>query len=284
MTSNGGLAVSERSDSRDVVFAVVLCAAAFVLLVGSMTGWIKADALGAVGVQLSHNSEAYLVILLLVPWIQFVRPRIAGTSAEWPVTILAAAVCFGVGYWFWDIVTIGGPGKTSVTTLNEGLFGLAFLLPYVMFRRPLPRLVPWTISLGVLVLTAVFNQNTTVVDMAEVLGYLVLFPISLDLVDRRVLEPDARTEPAVRYGWYVFLVAVPVLFAVLQRKVLDGPPKGAFQEAVRYLVRPTECFLAALVICVYFAVLLGRTGVSSRRRSVARAGASTEATASGSVA
>ena len=44
-------------------------------------------------------------------------------------------------------------------------------------------------------------------------------------------------------------------------------PAGGFAEAIRYLVRPNEDFIATLVICVYFAVLLGRTGASARQRT-----------------
>lgn len=261
MDSTLSATTSVESSGRETAFAVVLCAAAFVLLVGSMTGWIKADAFGSLGVRLSHNSEAYLVILVMVPWLQFLRPRLQGSPNEWAVTLAAAAVCFAVGLYFFLVVDFGG--DTKITTLNEGLFGLAFLLPYVTFRRPLPRWVPWTISGAVLAVTIAFNSTQFVVDMAEVIGFVVLMPVGLDIVDGGILDPDARTQPLVRYVWYAFLVVAPVVFAVVQTRYPDDP-QGLVAETNRYLVRLTEGFIATLVICVYFAVVLGRTGRSER--------------------
>lgn len=137
-----------------------------VLLVGSVTGWITNGVPGSLGARVADNSEAYVIVVVLAPWIQFVRPRISGTPVEWPLTAIVAGVCFAIGYFLWDVVTING--GTHITTLNEGFFDLALLLPYVMFRRPLPRRVPWAISIDTLVLTVLLYKNSTVVDLAEV--------------------------------------------------------------------------------------------------------------------
>lgn len=243
------------------MLAGLLYGACALLLVGAMTGLLKELLPDAVGGRLARNSEAWLVILVLGSWIQFVRPRITDSSIEWPVTVLAAAVCFGVGYYFWEVGTIAG--ETRITTLNEGLFALAFMLPYVMIWRPLPRWIPWMIAGLVLVVTVLLNRTGFVTDLAETIGFVVLLPIGLDVVDRGILDPEARTVPLERYAWYAFLVVTPVLFALIE----TNPPDGLAGEASRYMVRLTEGFVATLVLGVYFAVGLGRTGVPDRRVS-----------------
>ena len=247
-----------------MLLAAGLGVAMSVLLIGSVTGWITNGVPGSLGARAADNSEAYVIVLVLASWIQFVRPRISGTPVAWPLTAVVAGVCFAIGYFLWDIGTING--GTHITTLNEGFFDLALLLPYVMLRRPLPRRVPWVISIGTLVLTVLLYKDPTVVDLAEVIGCIVLMPIALDVVDAGILDPDARTVPTLRYAWYGFLVLVPLAFAGI-RSHQPVVPAGGFAEAIRYLVRPNEDFIATLVICVYFAVLLGRTGASARQRT-----------------
>jgi len=41
---------------------------------------------------IAHNSEAYLAALVLSAWIQFVRPRLTGRRAEWPIAVLVGVL------------------------------------------------------------------------------------------------------------------------------------------------------------------------------------------------
>jgi hypothetical protein len=103
-----------------------------------------------------------------------------------------------------------------------------------------------------------------VTDLAEALGVLILAPIAFDLVDRAVVQPGARTSTPLRYCWYAALVAVPVLFSVLEYRVGVG---GVADGVVRYGVRLTEAFLGLLLVELYLAVALGRATAPGGARS-----------------
>jgi hypothetical protein len=94
-------------------------------------------------------------------------------------------------------------------------------------------------------------------------GILVLAPLALDVVDRGILDPAARTSTAARRGWYALLVLAPLAFSVLEYQV---GVSGLAGEAVRYLVRITEAFVCLLLVELYFAVGLRRTGRTAPAR------------------
>jgi hypothetical protein len=61
---------------------------------------------------------------------------------------------------------------------------------------------------------------------------------------------------------YVGLVVAPIAFSILQYGIgFDG----IVGEATRYAVRVAEAFIALLLVELYFAVGLGRVGVSTDR-------------------
>jgi hypothetical protein len=206
--------------------------------------------------RIGHNSEGLVLALLLSAWIQFARPRLTGTPREWPVTV-AVAVLFAA----LAVFLLATDLPSRFRTLNETFLAAAVLVPYLQVRRPLRgRLALW-LSLGVLAVVVLANRTAVVTDLAETLGVLILAPIGLDLVDRAILDPRARTSAPVRYGWYAFLVVAPIVLAVLQWRIGVG---GLFGEATRYGVRITEAFICLLLVEVYFAVGLGRTGAPAQ--------------------
>ena len=214
-----------------------------VVLAGIVLGVWPAVLPHAIAARLGHNSEGFLLALLLTPWIQFARPRLAGTARQWPVTGAAAALCAATGAFL--LVTHLPP---VLRTLNEAFLGAALLIPYVQLRRPLPRWAPVLLAAVAVAVMVLGERTHPVTDLAEVLGVLVLAPIGLDLVDRAILDGSARPSPRLRSGWYAFLVAAPVLFSVLEYRV------GVGGGALRYAVRITEAFVCLLLVELYFAV------------------------------
>jgi hypothetical protein len=104
----------------------------------------------------------------------------------------------------------------------------------------------------------VFGSDTTLLTgQAESFAVLVLAPIGLYVVDRGILDPQASTSAALRYAWYAFLLLAPVVFTVLEYGIGVGGPAG---DATRYAVRTTEAFVGVVLIELYFAVALARTG------------------------
>jgi hypothetical protein len=203
--------------------------------------------------RIGRNSEAVLLALILATWIEHARPRVSASRLEWPLTLGVALAFAAVAVLFlWSEL------PSRFRTLNEPFLASAVLVPYVQVRRPLPPRVALFASLAVLAVI-VFGERTQVVtDLAEMLGALVLAPIAFDVVDRGILDADAPTSTPLRYGWYVVLVATPVVFTVLQYGV--SGVSGVVGEVTRYGVRIAEAFLCLLVVELYFAVGLGRTG------------------------
>lgn len=207
------------------------------------------------------DSEGFLLALVLPLWIQFVRPRLRGASA-WLVPLLAASFALIAGVVLYRTTTV----TSSIKTLNETLLALAVLLPYVQRRRPLPTGVALgTVTLvGVLILLG--DRLPLVTRLAEAFGMLLLVPLALDIVDRGVLDPQARTSARLRWFWYAALLLLPLAVAALHRADLAGLPG----TVVSYAARAQEAFVGVLLLNLYLAVALGRTGrMSTSAGSVA---------------
>lgn len=201
---------------------------------------------GGVGRSVAFDSEAYVVVLLLAPWIQYVRPRLAGTAWQWPIAAAAAAACVVVG-----VLLYRSDLPSQFRTLNEA-FLAGIMIAYVQPRRPVPRWIPVVIAAGLLAVIVVASDTRLVTDLAEGLGVVILLPLAVDVFDRRILEPAAPRSPALTYAWYAFLVLAPIIFSVLNRAVDSG---NALDSAARYGVRPQEAFVAVPLLGLYFAVL-----------------------------
>lgn len=207
----------------------------------------------AVADRIGHNSEGVLLTLLLALWIQYARTNLFGSSREWPLTSAAASACLAIAIF---LLLTDLPSRFR--TLNETFLAATVLIPYVQVRRPLPSNLATWLSVAMLV-TIVFSQRTQIgTDLAESLGVLVLAPIGFDIVDRGILDPEAPTSTRLRYAWYVTLVVTPIAFSLLEYR-LDL--SGAAGEVTRYAVRIAEAFLFMLLVEMYLAVGLGRTGV-----------------------
>ena len=207
---------------------------------------------GLIAGRISRNSEGIVLVLVLALWIQFVRPRLQGSSREWPVTAVVAVACLGVGLLLFFAEPIN-----RVKTLNETFLATALLIPYIQLRRPFARWIPLACSGALLALVLLWNENATVTLMAEALGALIMTTIALDIVDRGILDDTAGTVLRVRLAWYGFLVLGPALF---WRTDNGASIEGGLGALVTYAGRTTEVFLCLLALELYFAVGHGRIG------------------------
>jgi hypothetical protein len=211
------------------------------------------DVLGKkLAAHIGHNSEAYLAALMLAAWIQFVRPRLAGTRAEWPVAIVVGVVMLVVG-----IALIQTHLPSRFRTLNEAFIALGILIPYVQARRPVSRVLSYGLPGVVLLLALAVGDRGLVRDLAETATMLILIPIGLDLVDRGILQSDAVTSIRSRWAWYAALVLIPVVFVALRNGAHVGGWAG---NRMLYSQRGLEGYIAAFFLEVYFAVFLGWVG------------------------
>lgn len=234
------------------VLPVVFYGGVALVLASVLFQWLTKIAPDGIATRVGHNSEGYLAALAVASWIQYVRPRLSGHRREWLVTGLVAAAWLAVG-----LALLASDLPSRWRTLNETCLALSLLLPYLQLRRPLPRFVPVGIAIVLLGVVVVFESTAAVTDLAETFGILILAPIAFDLVDRGILDPTAQTTTRTRWLWYATLAVVPIMLSVLEYQVgVDG----FLGDAVRYGVRVTEAFICLLLVEIYLAVLMGRTG------------------------
>jgi hypothetical protein len=250
------MATLDQTMSRSVrVRAWVAIAFYTVLLVVILTVLFAPSALqlaGPLGARLARNSEGLTLAILLAAWIQYARPRLADSAWRWPVT---SAVAGGLAAAAVLLVQSDLPSRFR--TLNETCAALAVLCACTQLRRPIPAWVAAAFSLLVLAMIVFGSDTTLLTGQAESFAVLVLAPIGLYVVDRGILDPQASTSAVLRYAWYAFLLLAPVVFTVLEYGIGVGGPAG---DATRYAVRTTEAFVGVVLIELYFAVALGRTG------------------------
>lgn len=216
---------------------------------------------GPVAKHLGENSEGLLLALLLPAWVQFVRPRLRGTRGAWAGTAVVSGGLLALGLLLRSVDTL--PGR--VETLNEPVLALAVLVGYLQLRRPLPDAAVLALPVGVLLLIAAASGTVLVTELAEGLAVLVLAPVGLDLVDRGVLQPGARSSDAVRWSWYAFLLLAPVAVAVAAAPDATG--------ALRYAERLQEAFLGLLVAQVHLATRPRETRPGRHRSASSAEGA-----------
>ncbi len=215
-----------------VLLALILSATLPALLPGGLAG------------RLSRNSEGLLLLLAVSLWIQFVRVRLLTAAHARSAALLAAAALGAVG-----LILLFGPVPAQLVTLNESAFALALLLPYLQLRRPLPR---WWLLLPVaaVAIPLVGGHNSVTTELAEAFGALFFIPLSVDAVDRGIL--DGSPVPLLRV--LVWMAALIALLISLQAFV-DFTPVGFVAEVTRYLARVTEMIHASLLLHAYFSLL-----------------------------
>lgn len=231
------------------------------LLLGLILLDLLADILPAkLARRIGYNSEGYLFALVAAAWIQFARPRLSDRSRG-PLTTAAALGCLVVG-----LLLLDSELPSRFKTLNEPMIALALVLPYLTLRRAVPRavlLIPPLILLGVIV-GLTLDPDGLVINLAETFGYWFLVPIVFDLTDKAILDPAAETSPPTRYLTYAVLTVVPVTVSALGMAEREG---GGVHAGLSYLGRIHESFIGVLLPALYFAVVLGRTGLRRSRQS-----------------
>lgn len=238
-----GLLIAAFYGGLTLVLLLVISGALRVMLPGALTA------------KIAYNSEAYFFALVVAAWIhlRILAPDVARRRS------VTGAACVG-------LLALGGllllsdlPGR--IVTLNEAAFAAAIMVLYVALPRPMPLIVPWA-TFGLVVVGAgvavAVGGDSWVINQAEGLGFIALLPLALDVVDRGILEPDATTRPVMRYGFYALLLGEPVLVSVLGTDLRQGG--GRLALALEFLGRIHESFFGVLLICLFFAVALGRTG------------------------
>jgi len=211
-----------------------------------------------IATQTGHNSEVFALALAVAATIQFARPRwLTGAEGERPNWGIVAAVAAGWLALALGVYYLGFP--PSIETLNEPFAAAALLTLY--FGVPRPWRQSWLVPLVTVVITMLTLQTAFVLNLSETVTSLVAVAISVDLVQRTILQPGAR-DAALLWLWWAFLAVWPAVMLVYRRQ----DPPGYLGDVVDYMARGAEGFWGALVICVYFAVL-HRLGGKGRRHA-----------------
>jgi hypothetical protein len=195
---------------------------------------------------IGEDSEALLLALVLAAWIELARPRLLQAAHAWALTTAAAAACLLLG----SVMFFGHTLPRSVATFSEPMLALALLLPYLQLRRPLPRRLVAGVPLAALLLIVLAFDSLDAARASEALAWLVLVPIGLDVVDRRILEPSEHTSTVLRWSWYLLLITAPVVLSDVVRDTLGGLPG----QAVSYAIDVQEAWLGLLLLHLYAAL------------------------------
>jgi hypothetical protein len=204
---------------------------------------------GSVGRHIANDSEGYLLALVLPAWIDFVRPRLAGRSAQWPVTAVATAVCLGVTVLLYNTTTIIG----SIKTLNETFFALALLIPYVQLTRRPSVNVGVALAVASIVLLVIVEQTAWLpvsTALAEGVVMLNLAPLMFDVFDRGILQPDEPSPLRLRQAWWALMVLVPLGFIAVGH--LDHHLPSPLMSVDVYGRRAQEAFVGMFLIGIYY--------------------------------
>ena len=200
-----------------------------------------------IATQTGHNSEVFALALAVAGTIQFARPRwLSGTDGQQTNWGIVAAVAAGWLALTLGVYYLGFP--PSIETLNEPFAAAALLTLYFGVRRPWRQ--SWVVPLVTVVVTMATLHTAFVLNLSETITSLVAVAISVDLVQRSILQPGAR-DSALLWLWWAFLAVWPALMLWLRRQ----DPPGYLGDLGDYMARGAEGFWGALVICVYFAVL-----------------------------
>jgi len=245
------MANSLNSGTRPTAVAKVVTiafyvGAAIVLLV-LVTKTQKSILEEGIATQTGHNSEVFALALAVAATIQFARPRwMAGADGERTHWGIVAAVAAGWLALALAVYYLGFP--PSIETLNEPFAAAALLTLYLGVPRPWRQ--SWLVPLVVVVITLATLHTAFVLNLSETVTSLVAVAISVDLVQRSILQPGAR-DAALLWLWWLFLAIWPAAMLFLRRQ----DPPGYLGDVVDYMARGAEGFWGALVICLYFAVL-----------------------------
>lgn len=194
---------------------------------------------------IAENTEALVYAALVGLAIDLLRPRGRG-RANWAIVATVAVAELVIG---WLLVqAIGTSVSPRIATLNEGFLAAAVVTPFVVLRRP----VRWAGAVGLALLTAivVFNRTDFVTQQAESVVMVALAPLAFDVFDRLSLDPAAPATHALRAGFWVAMIAIPLFFSLLQ----DRAPSGLLGEFSVFGSRVTEAFFGTLLVLSYCAL------------------------------
>lgn len=235
---------------RTVVWVIYLGLA--ILLLCVTTGLLASILPARWATRVAYNSEAYLFALVLAPWIQFGLQRIA--KERWLTVGVALGLCWaavGLGLLVSDL-------PSRVRTLNEPALALALLIPYFSIKRPLPQWSKLSIPFLLLLIALGISQEPqgVLVELAESLGFIILAIITLDVVDRPLLERNRERNLPLCGAWLAFLLLEPVGVSALGTGARGD--EGVLPMTLQFLGRIHESFIG--VVLVWFVLHIVREG------------------------
>jgi hypothetical protein len=247
-----------RSAAPAVALSAVYYAGLSALLLMAVTGSLGTVFPAELAKDLREDSEALVLAIGLPAWIEFARPRLTGRRCEWPATLLAAIALLAAGTWM-HLSAAAAAGLAEpvrlpdeVSTLSEPVLALAALVPYIQLPRPLSRGVVATLPAAVLVLVLLAPDFSLVVKAPELLAMLLLVPVGLDVVDRRILQPAAASRRVVRWSWYTLLLLAPLVLSLILRDTFTGRT----EHVIDYAINAQEAWLGVLLVQLYLAARL----------------------------
>lgn len=222
------------------------------LLLLIMSGLLRQIIPAGLATRIGHDSEGFFIALCLAAWIQFGHSRVRNpTRLRLALGLAVAMAAVGLA------LTVSSL-PTWLTTLDEGCYALAVLIPYAALRRPIGRW-PYFASVGLAIVVALSvaydpGGESPVVILAESTMAWILAPWAFDLFNRRVLEPGVWVGVKKQLVGYLIFIAVPVTVVLLGTGVRSG--EGVTGLTLDYLGRSQESFLGLVFVSIFLGTVL----------------------------
>jgi hypothetical protein len=232
--------------SRSIAFYAAMTAMLLVLVTR-----LQLDVLPeSVGVQVGHNSEAFLFAILACAEIQLLRGRLRTASL---LLGMAAVGCLLVALGLWLRSADLGP---TLTTLNEPIVGAGFLLLYLCLPRS--RVVAIVCAVVVTVAIVVLFHTSFVLDQAESLVPLALSGPAIDIFFPGLLADEPVTGRRLQVAWMLGLFVLAVVLMPLSDWA-RASLTGSLEDVIDYLQRAAEGYWGWIFVYAYFAFWIDAT-------------------------
>lgn len=253
MSSNSGATKSAQRVKVTFLFFEILAAGGLAI---SFVVWSAPGLLGSVQTQITRNSEAFALSLLVT--MELHRRFFKGQSPwiyVWWVSLLA-------GYAITEFVAAL---PATVATLNEAFLAAILISIFLSYFGPGTRKwrVRWIYPLiaGAIVLVGEISADVFeglsgwIVGSAESWGFVILISVLFGFIAGFPWFEAARSR--VTQGmWILFLIAAPVIVSILNPNGVDSVAAVGFSaSAMVWVQRVTEAFVAAVALTVLSIVL-----------------------------
>jgi hypothetical protein len=230
----------------------------------SFVSWSAGGILGSVQTQISRNSEAFALALMVAVELHLRRvKRDTAWLYTWWLLLLT-------GYFITELFV---RLPAAITTLNEAFLAAIIISTFLTYFGPssgrwstrwiYPAIAGVVVVVGELSTKGLPAMSDWIIGSAETWGFVILITVLFGLISG-FPWPEAAQSRSVHVVWVLFLVLTPAIGSILNKNGVDSTAAVGFLESTLVWVqRVTEAFVAALGLTFLVLVLENLTQSST---------------------